>query len=79
VNRRREKSKQHTLVDFQLKLGNLTTEQADRFKWMFSQCRKASEFEQVSIAFRSFCNGIQTATDRHALLMQDDPLGLDDA
>lgn len=56
----------------------LTQEQADRFIQMFAQCRSSQEFEQVAQALNSFCCDIQVATDRHALIWQEDPLGLDE-
>lgn len=75
----RRKLKQRYLMSVQTreKLGLLTSEQAEGFRLMLARCFKPEDFEQVLDVLRDFCGGILHATDRHALLMQDDPLGLD--
>jgi hypothetical protein len=49
----------------------LTDEQMGRFIEMVRRSRSAGELEQVKAAFKDFNVGIQTATDRYALLVRD--------
>lgn len=75
----RRKRKQRCLLSVKWfeRLGKLTAEQAERFRLMFARCLKPEDFDQVLRVLREFCGGIMWVTDRHALLMQEDPLGLD--
>lgn len=78
MGRRQTKQRYIVSVRFRQRAGLLTEEQATMFEGMFRRCRTPAEFAQVSQVVNDFINGIKTATDRHALIWQEDPLGLDE-
>lgn len=78
MGRRQTKRKYLMIVDWHQKVGKLSAEQASQFKQMFRKCVQPDEFVQVNEALTSFVSGIHTATDRHARLVQDDPMWLED-
>lgn len=77
MGRRKLKQRYLSSVLAREKLGMLTSEQAEGFRLMLARCLRPADFEQVLDVLRDFCGGIMHASDRHALLMQEDPLGLD--
>ena len=77
MGRRKLKQRYLMSVKARERFGLLTAEQAEGFRLMLARCLRPADFDQVLRVLREFCGGIMYATDRHALLMQEDPLGLD--
>lgn len=58
--------------------GKILPNDVPKFEQLIRRCRTSEETAQVLGALDHYLNDIKTATDRYALLMQDDPLGLDE-
>ena len=71
MTRRKEKQKQHVVVDAYVMSGALTVDQGQQFKAMYSRARSSDETAAVGIALHNLLDGWKSGTDLFSRLLQE--------